>query len=341
MNKYVKIEFKLGVTRLDKVRGIVMTLVIAMVATIMGSKFPIIGSAIFAIIIGIIINNVILIPKKYQAGIKFSSKKILHYSIVVLGFTLSFQSIGIIGWKSLPMIIVTLCAAFVAVFLLMKLFKINEHLSILIGVGTAICGGSAIAATSPVIKAKESEVAFAISTIFLFNLLAVFIFPPLGHMMHMSQSTFGYFGGTAINDTSSVIAATSNYGKTSLETGAVVKLTRTLMIIPVVLFFTYRTIRKEREAQTDTSIAKIFPWFIVWFVVASLISTIFNFSPMVISFFQQVALFLITMAMAGIGLNVNFNQFKQAGFKPVLLGLATWIVVIVTSLITMKLVNLL
>ncbi len=318
-----------------------MTLVIAMVATIMGSKFPIIGSAIFAIIFGIIINNVFLIPKKYEAGIKFSSKKILHYSIVVLGFTLSFQSIGIIGWKSLPIIIVTLCAAFLAVFLLMKIFKINEHLSILIGVGTAICGGSAIAATSPVIKAKESEVAFAISTIFLFNLLAVFIFPPLGHVMHMSQSTFGYFGGTAINDTSSVIAATSNYGKTSLETGAIVKLTRTLMIIPVVLFFTYRTIRKEREVQADTSIAKIFPWFIVWFVVASLISTIFNFSPIVISFFQQVALFLITMAMAGIGLNVNFNQFKQAGFKPILLGLVTWVVVIITSLITMKLVNLL
>lgn len=228
-----------------------------------------------------------------------------------------------------------------AVFLLMKIFKVNEHLSILIGVGTAICGGSAIAATSPVIKAKESEVAFAISTIFLFNLLAVFIFPPLGHVMHMSQSTFGYFGGTAINDTSSVIAATSNYGKTSLETGAIVKLTRTLMIIPVVLFFTYRTIRKEREAQADISIAKIFPWFIVWFVVASLISTIFNFSPIVISFFQQVALFLITMAMAGIGLNVNFNQFKQAGFKPILLGLVTWVVVIITSLITMKLVNLL
>lgn len=341
MNKYVKIEFKLGVTRLDKVRGVVMTLVIAMVATIMGNKFPIIGSAIFAIILGIIINNIIIIPKKYEAGIKFSSKKILHYSIVVLGFTLSFQSIGVIGWKSLPIIIVTLCAAFLAVFLLMKILKINEHLSILIGVGTAICGGSAIAATSPVIKAKESEVAFAISTIFLFNLLAVFIFPPLGHIMHMSQSAFGYFGGTAINDTSSVIAATSNYGKTALETGAVVKLTRTLMIIPVVLFFTYRTIRKEREAKTDTSIAKIFPWFIVWFVVASLISIIFNFSPMVISFFQQVSLFLITMAMAGIGLNVNFNQFKQAGFKPVLLGLVTWIVVIVTSLITMKLVNLL
>lgn len=225
------------VASVQKVRGIMMTLVIAMVATILGSEFPVIGGAIFAIIIGIIINNIILIPKKYEAGIKYSSKKILHYSIIVLGFTLSFQSIGAIGWKSLPIIIITLLAAFIIVFLLMKIFKINEHLSILIGVGTAICGGSAIAATSPVIKAKESEVAFAISTIFLFNLIAVFVFPPLGHVLNMGQTAFGYFGGTAINDTSSVIAATSNYGNTALETGAVVKLTRTLMIIPVVLFY--------------------------------------------------------------------------------------------------------
>lgn len=329
------------VASVQKVRGIMMTLVIAMVATILGSEFPVIGGAIFAIIIGIIINNIILIPKKYEAGIKYSSKKILHYSIIVLGFTLSFQSIGAIGWKSLPIIIITLLAAFIIVFLLMKIFKINEHLSILIGVGTAICGGSAIAATSPVIKAKESEVAFAISTIFLFNLIAVFVFPPLGHVLNMGQTAFGYFGGTAINDTSSVIAATSNYGNTALETGAVVKLTRTLMIIPVVLFFTYRTIRKEKAKQTDTSIAKIFPWFIVWFIVASLISTVFNFSPTVIHVFQQISLFLITMAMAGIGLSVDFKQFKQAGMKPVMLGLVTWIVVIISSLITMKLINLL
>lgn len=325
----------------NKVRGITMTLVIAMVSTILGSEFPVIGSAIFAIIIGIMINNIILIPKKYEAGIKYSSKKVLHYSIIVLGFTLSFQSIGAIGWKSLPIIIVTLLAAFITVFLLMKMFEINEHLSILIGVGTAICGGSAIAATSPVIKAKENEVAFAISTIFLFNLIAVFIFPPLGHLLNMDQTAFGYFGGTAINDTSSVIAATSNYGNTALETGAVVKLTRTLMIIPVVLFFTYRTLHKEKVKQTDASIKKIFPWFIVWFIIASLISTIFNFSPAVIHVFQQISLFLITMAMAGIGLSVNFRQFRQVGIKPVLLGLATWIVVIITSLITMKLINLL
>lgn len=326
---------------MPKTRGIIMTFVIALVATIMGSKFPVVGSAIFAIVIGILLNNIFEIPKKYQAGIQFSSKKILHYSIIVLGFTLSFKSIGAIGWKSLPIIIITLLAAFIVVYLLMKVFKINENLSILIGVGTSICGGSAIAATSPVIKAKENEVAFAISTIFLFNLIAVFVFPPLGHLLNMGETAFGYFGGTAINDTSSVIAATSNYGSTALETGAIVKLTRTLMIVPVVLFFTYRTIRKEKSKQTDTSITKIFPWFIVWFIAASIISTIFNFSPTVINIFQQLSLFLITMTMAGIGLSVNFRQFRKAGAKPILLGLVTWIVVIVTSLISMKLVHLL
>ncbi|OEL03197.1 YeiH family protein [Staphylococcus casei] len=326
---------------MNKARGIIMTLVIAMVATILGSKFPVVGSAIFAIVIGIIINNLFVIPKKYEAGIQFSSKKILHYSIVVLGFTLSFQSIGAIGWKSLPIIIITLSAAFLTVYILMKCLRTSENLSILIAVGTSICGGSAIAATSPVIKAKESEVALAIATIFLFNLIAVFIFPPLGHVLNMGEMAFGYFGGTAINDTSSVIAATSNYGNTALETGTITKLTRTLMIIPVVLFFTYRTIRQARAEQSKIAVKNVFPWFIMWFVVASLISTILNFSPTIINIFHQLSLFLITMAMGGIGLTVQFRQFRQAGFKPLFLGLITWIVVIITSLITMKLINLL
>src|SRR5699024_8888393 len=145
---------------MSKSRGILMTFIIALIATIMGSKFPIIGSAIFAIVIGILLNNFIDIIKKYRAGIQFSSKKILYYIIIVIGFTLKFQSIGSICWKSLTIIIIILLEEFIIVFILMKIFKINENLSILIGVGTSICGGSAIAATSPVIKAKENEVAF-------------------------------------------------------------------------------------------------------------------------------------------------------------------------------------
>ncbi|MCY1598133.1 YeiH family protein [Staphylococcus pettenkoferi] len=320
---------------MNRLKGLILTVSIAVIATILGTWLPIIGSAIFAIVIGMIIGNIWRVPDTFQPRIKFSSKKVLHYSIIVLGFTLSFQSIGSVGWKSLPIIFITLIVAFLIVYLLLKLLHIDENIGILIGVGTSICGGSAIAATSPVIRAKESEVAFSISTVFLFNLIAVFIFPPMGHLFHMSQTAFGYFSGTAINDTSSVIAASSIYGHQALQTGAIVKLTRTLMIIPVVLFFAVRTMNKMKSKDANVSIVKIFPWFVVGFILASLISTVFNFSPAVIHVFQKISLFFISIAMAGIGLGVNFKQFKEAGFKPILLGLITWFVVIVSSLVTM------
>lgn len=162
----------------------------------------------------------------------------------------------------------------------------------------------------------------------------------MGHLLHMSETAFGFYGGTAINDTSSVIAATSMYGHTALQTGAIVKLTRTLMIIPVVLFFTYRTIKHEKTKDKRVSIRQIFPWFIVGFLLASLMSTIFNFSGSVREVFQSISMFLISVAMAGIGLSVDFKQFKKAGFKPILLGLITWVVVIITSLIAMAFMHL-
>lgn len=142
---------------MNHIKGLTLTIIIAVVATLLGGWFPIIGNAIFSITIGIVIGNLVKLPQSFEPGIKLSSKKILHYSIIVLGFTLSFQSIGHVGIKSLPIIIVTLGAAFIIVYLLMKLLHIDEHLSILIGVGTSICGGSAIAATSPVIKAKRAK----------------------------------------------------------------------------------------------------------------------------------------------------------------------------------------
>ncbi|MCU5746606.1 YeiH family protein [Staphylococcus sp. SQ8-PEA] len=326
---------------MTKVKGLIVTVIIAIIASTLGHFFPIIGSAIFAIIIGMVVGNLFHIPDSFQAGIQFSSKKVLHYSIIVLGFTLSFQSIGSVGWRSIPIIFITLILAFITVYILLKLLKIEENIGILIGVGTSICGGSAIAATSPVIRAKDNEVAFSISTVFLFNLIAVFIFPSVGHLLRMSQESFGYFSGTAINDTSSVIAAASIYGHTSLQTGAIVKLTRTLMIIPVVLFFAVRTMNKEKSKDSNVSIKQIFPWFILGFIVTSLISTLFNFPSHVMDVFHNISLFLISVAMAGIGLSVDVKQFKSTGFKPILLGLITWIVVILSSILTMWFIHLL
>ncbi|MDA3100847.1 putative sulfate exporter family transporter, partial [Staphylococcus pseudintermedius] len=236
---------------MSKVKGLCLTFTIAIIATLLGHFFPIVGSAIFAMVIGMILNNTLKLAESFKPGIQYSSKKVLHYSIILLGFTLSFQSIGTVGLKSLPILIVTLLVAFVVVTLLVKLFHIDLDTGILIGVGTSICGGSAIAATSPVIKAKDNIIAFSLSTVFLFNLIAVIIFPPIGHFFHMSQEAFGFFSGTAINDTSSVVAASALYGSKALEVATIVKLTRTLFIIPITIGLAF-WVSKRQQATNDS-----------------------------------------------------------------------------------------
>ncbi|UXR69429.1 MULTISPECIES: putative sulfate exporter family transporter [unclassified Staphylococcus] len=322
---------------MSRIKGLILTISIALVATGLGRIFPLVGSAVFAIVIGMIINNMIQLSNSFKPGIQYSSKKVLHYSIIVLGFTLSFHAIGTIGLKSLPILIVTLLFCGIASILLIKLLKIETSLGILIGVGTSICGGSAIAATSPVIKAKEEMIALSLSTVFLFNLVGVIVFPPLGHFFHMSQETFGFFAGTAINDTSSVVAASAVYGQQALEVATIVKLTRTLFIIPITLGLALWMAKQQTASeQSRKPWYQAIPNFILWFLVAAAISSIFNFSDNIITIFRQLAHFLITIALAGVGLTVKFRHFKQAGFKPVLFGLLLWSGLTIVSLIVLN-----
>ncbi|QLK86788.1 YeiH family protein [Staphylococcus sp. 17KM0847] len=327
---------------MTKIKGLLLTMSIAIISTYLGKYFPIVGSAVFAIVIGMLINNLWRVPQSFTPGIRYSSKKILHYSIITLGFTLSFQSIGSIGLKSLPILILTLFICFGIVILLIKLLKIDTDTGILIGVGTSICGGSAIAATSPVIRAREDVIALSLSTVFLFNLVGVIIFPPIGHLFNMNQETFGFFAGTAINDTSSVVAASAVYGHEALEVATIVKLTRTLFIIPITIGLAiWMAKHNTSHTHTTRSWYKAIPSFIIWFLIAALISSIFHFSTPMITLFKQLALFLITIALAGVGLTVKFSQFKRAGLKPVLLGLLTWTALIIASLILLKIIGML
>ncbi|KIX91824.1 membrane protein [Staphylococcus microti] len=321
---------------MSHLKGLLLTISIALIATGAGHFFPIVGSAVFAIVIGMLINNLMTVPASYRPGIQYSSKKILHYSIIALGFTLSFHAIGTVGLKSLPILIITLLFCIIMSLLLIKLLKIETSLGILIGVGTSICGGSAIAATSPVIKAKEDVIALSLSTVFLFNLVGVIVFPPLGHLFHMSEETFGFFAGTAINDTSSVVAASAVYGQQALEVATIVKLTRTLFIIPITLGLALWMAKQQTTSeQSRKPWYQAIPKFILWFLVAAAISSIFNFSDTIIAVFRQLAHFLITIALAGVGLTVKFRHFKQAGFKPILFGLTLWIGLTIVSLIVL------
>lgn len=319
--------------------GIGMAVLLAIPAWLLGERFPIVGSPVLGILFGMLL-AFWKRPAYLQPGLGFTSKKILQYSIILLGFGMNLFVIFEVGAQTLTLMLFTLTATFLAAYVLGRLLKIERNTNILIGVGTAICGGSAIAATAPVIRAKDDEVARAISTIFFFNVLAAFLFPPLGHLLGLNAQDFGLWAGTAINDTSSVVAAAYTYGDVSGDLAVIVKLTRTLLIIPVTLVLALLGARQEARAvqqgeakQEKYRLRAIFPWFVLGFVAASVISTFLPLPAIVIDFFSQAGKFMIVMAMAAIGLGTNIVSLVKNGLRPILLGFGCWVVLAITSLV--------
>lgn len=334
--------------------GILFCLILAVPSWFLGKVLPIIGGPVFAILIGIVIT--LLFPRlishrfkerlTFENGVKYTSKKLLQYSIILLGFEMNFYSVILVGGQSLLVMVFTISAALLTAFFVGKALKLSGDTTTLIGVGTSICGGSAIAATAPIIRAKDEDVSQAISTIFLFNIMAVFIFPVLGRAMHMSDTSFGMWAGTAINDTSSVVAAGTSWSNiignnTALQFATIVKLTRTLMIIPITLVLAIYTARKrEHTGGGDFRFHKVFPWFVVLFAVAALLNTFAGIPAPISSFLTEVGKFVIIMAMGAIGLNTNIKKLVLNGVKPIFLGVSCWFVVTVVSLIVQKAVGM-
>lgn len=330
---------------MNKLPGIILAFIIALIAWFLGKGLPIVGGPVFAILIGIIITTSMpkLIEKKFKnnislsTGVKFTSKKLLQYSIILLGFEMNLYNVINVGKQSLFVMIFTLSSAFITAYIMGKILKTSKNTTILVGVGTSICGGSAIAATAPVIGAEDEEVSQAISTIFLFNIIAVFIFPTLGHLMGMNDIGFGMWAGTAINDTSSVVAAGTAWSTAALQFATIVKLTRTLMIVPITLFLAIYTARQKKNGgEGNFKFSKVFPWFVIFFIVASVINT-FVLIPLELGWLSkaltQIGKFVIVMAMSAIGLNTNLKKLLSNGIKPIILGVCCWFVVSVVSLI--------
>lgn len=320
-------------TVINKLPGILVAIIIAIPAWTLGKWFPIIGSPVLGILFGMIL-AFWKRPAIFDDGIKYTSKKLLQYSIILLGFDMNLFNVFKVGSQTLILMSFTLLATFVSAFIAGQLLKVDGKTATLIGVGTSICGGSAIAATAPVIHADDKEVAHSISTIFLFNVIAAFLFPFLGHVLNMSDYSFGLWTGTAVNDTSSVVAAGYTFSNAAGNLAVIVKLTRTLMIVPVTLFLALYTSRKLTGGNSESSysIAKIFPWFVLGFVAASVVNT---FTPMpqgTGSILAQIGKFVIVMAMASIGLNTNIVKLVKSGGKPILLGFICWAVLSLTSL---------
>lgn len=325
----------------ENIRGIILSLVVALAAVFLGGLVPIVGGAVFGILLGIVFGNLIGRPDGTAHGIHFTSKKVLQWAIIALGAGLSLKQVYVTGMSSLYIMIFTLSAAFITAYFFGKILKVPFKLTSLIGMGTAICGGSAIAAIAPIIEAEDQEIAYAISTVFMFNVIAVVVFPALGRLMHMTQHGFGLWAGTAINDTSSVVAAAYSYGNDAGAYATIVKLTRTTMIIPISLVFAAVAVfRKEKDAESrhvHYSFFKIFPWFILWFLAASMLNTFGVINPGMSKIFVETGKFMIVVALTAIGLHSDIKKMLATGYKPMLLGLITWAAVAATSLIVQKL----
>ena len=341
--------------------GILLCLVIALPSWILVqqiSSLEVIGAPVIAILVGMVLAIIIKDKSKYKDGIAFTSKKVLQYAVILLGFGLNLATIQKVGITSLPIIIATISTSLIVSYIIHKLCHIPSKISTLIGVGSSICGGSAVAATAPVIDADDEEIAQAISVIFLFNILAALIFPTLGSMLGLSNEGFGLFAGTAINDTSSVTAAASTWDTLHgtngmvLEYATIVKLTRTLAIIPITLVLAFYRMRNEKNnaGNNKVSLKQIFPMFILYFVLASIITTIVTsvctgsnlvMANQIFGFLKQLSKFFIVMAMAAIGLNTDIIKLIKTGGKPIFLGFACWVSITLVSLLLQSVLGIL
>ena len=332
--------------------GILLCLAIAIPSWFLGKIFPVVGGAVIAIIAGMIITMFWNDKKNAEAGIKWTSKIILQTAVVLLGFGMNLGVIFQTGKQSLPIIICTITTSLVIAWILKKALKVPANTSILVGVGSSICGGSAIAATAPIIDADDDEIAQAIAVIFFFNVLAAIFFPILGKAIGFDTvhgDAFGIFAGTAINDTSSVTAAAStwdsmwNLGSETLNKAVTVKLTRTLAIIPITLVLAFLRTRREQTDHNKVDFKKIFPMFILYFIIASIITTIavnFGVPAAVFNPLKTLSKFFIVLAMSAIGLNTNIVKLVKTGAKPLLLGFSCWIGITCMSLLMQHVLGL-
>ncbi len=317
--------------------GLLLCLAIAATAIAAANYAPIVGAPVIAIAIGVVLTNTLRGPLHIGAlRVGDVSKLCLKGGIILLGASLDLGVIVRTGAKSLPVLLLTIAVGLACALLIGRTMNVHWRMRCLIGIGTTICGASAIAALAPVVRAKAEEIAYAISVIFFFNMLAVFMFPTIGHILGLSDPGFGLWAGTAVNDTSAVVAAGFAYSHDAGTIATIVKLTRTTLIIPLVIGFGLLMPWFEPRPAGDSDLLaqrvyQAVPVFIILFVLASLLNTLGltgQFGPDV----QLVGRWVLVVALAAVGLQGHWRAFTGAGARPLVLGLVTWVAVALASL---------
>jgi len=319
--------------------GLLLSACVAVIAMLLSSLIPgdIIGATVMALLVGMVLNPLICRYKQLNAGIGFAGKIVLRLGIILMGVNLNFSEVLSVGKYSLFVMIFTMATAFGAGNLIGRLFGTNWKLTNLLSVSTAICGGSAVAAVGPVIRAKDEDVAYAISSTFIFDVLTVVVIPWIGIALGMSSVGYGLWVGTAVNDTSSVVAAGYAFSEFAGNTAVIVKLTRTLFIIPYVLIFSIITERLEARSECgngriSVNLRKIFPYFIIFFLVVVAIRSTGIIPDALVGALSGTSKFCMVMALSAIGLKTSFGDIKNIGFKPMILGFIVDTLVVFVSI---------
>lgn len=328
----------------DILPGIGLALLLALVSKGIESFLPggFIGASVIALFLGVLINYVQPVEDTtLQSGVTFSSKRVLKFAIILLGASLNIVTILEVGKISLAVMIFTLAAAFGGGYLLGKALGLDWKLSSLISAGTGVCGGSAIAAVSPVIEAEDHQIAYAMSTTFIFDMLMIVLFPLMGRALNMSDMSYGLWTGTAVNDTSSVVAAGYAFSEAAGDFATMVKLTRTLSIIPIVIIFTFIQIRiakknvggesNSESKNVEFNLIQVFPWFILGFVMMALFNSI-GWIPITASLIlKDISKFLMVIALAAVGLKTDVTKMKESGIAPLAHGFLISVLVVIVS----------
>lgn len=329
---------------INLVPGFILSIMIAFIARFIEGLLPIhlIGASVIALFIGMALHHWMKKVNVLQEGIQFTSKKILKFAIILLGASLNAATILTVGQMSLTVMIFTLLTCFGGGYFVGKALGLNWKLSNLISAGTGICGGSAIAAISPVIDAEDTDIAYAMSATFLFDMAMIVLFPIMGRALGLSDAAYGLWAGTAVNDTSSVVAAGYAFSEAAGDFATMVKLTRTLSIIPTVIIFSFVNIhvkKKAAMANGDTqdmkahfSMKKIFPWFIVFFLMMAFLNTVGFIPGNVASSMKSLSKFLMVASLAAIGLNTNFFEMKKSGIQPMIHGFIISALVVIVAI---------
>ena len=328
--------------------GVAVCFAVAALAVLIERLIPgdLLGASIIALFLGTMINS-FFHPDWLKPALKFTSKKVLKIAIVLLGASLSVNTIMSVGKMTFFVMIFTFAMCFGGGYFIRKLFGLNWKLSNLISAGTGICGGSAVAAIAPVIDADDKDIAFAMSSTFLFDMVMVARYPIMGRLLGMSDIAFGIWAGTSVNDTASVVASGYAFSEAAGDFATMVKLTRTIAIIPTVLVFAYIGTRiKQKEMQTESggqkvNLLKIIPWFMGGFLALAVLNSIGCIPVEVSGIIKNVSKFLMVTALAAIGLGTSVTDFKKAGFAPMFYGITIDTLVTLTALVVIGCMGLL